>query len=191
MHAHNMLLLLVFVIVICETVNCKETCPNVRNSINLTRKRRYLVFPDNSNMVFTTSLVKALMTHAPAGWNIALEMDVMFHLPDSNLTLKHLRRKLHHRQKRELWEGIENALNFHNLNGRDCILKSVCEAKIYLAAPGKSLLHDIIRAVFTAPVFEEEFVQEVGCLYDELLDPHYCDKINDCPFSLLYFLLSK
>ncbi|XP_059062262.1 uncharacterized protein LOC131855067 [Achroia grisella] len=176
---------------VCESVDTKETCPNVKNSVDLSRKRRHLVFPDKSNMILTMSIVKAIMTHAPSGWNIALEIDVMFPLPDSKFTLKHLRRKLHHRQIRQLWEGIENAINFQNLNGRACILKSICEAKLYLAPPGKSLVHDILRAIFAAPLFEEEFVREVGCLYDELSDPHYCDKINDCPFSLLYFLITK
>ncbi|XP_052752272.1 uncharacterized protein LOC113510838 isoform X2 [Galleria mellonella] len=146
--------LFLFLTIVCETVKTKEACPNVRNSIELSRKRRHLVFPDRSNMILTMSVVKAIMTHAPSGWNIALEIDVMFPLPDSNFTLKHQRRKLHRRQIRQLWEGMENAINL-------------------------------------APVFEKEFVQEVGWLYDELSDPHYCDKINDCPFSLLYFLLPK
>lgn len=35
------------------------------------------------------------------------------------------------------------------MNGKACVVRSICEAKTHLAPPGKSLVHDILRAVFT------------------------------------------
>lgn len=58
----------------------------------------------------TISLVKAYLTHAPSGWNLAIEIDVLFPLPEANFTNAHFRRKLHHRQKREIWERMRNGL---------------------------------------------------------------------------------
>ncbi|XP_023936383.2 uncharacterized protein LOC112044692 isoform X2 [Bicyclus anynana] len=138
----------------------------------------------------TISLVKAFMTHAPAGWNIALEIDVLFPLPDAKFTKTYFRRKLHHKQKREFWERLQNAIDYHNLNGRACIMRSICEARNYLAPPGKSLVHDLLRAIFTAPIHEEEFTEEVADMYNEILDPDVCDQVIDCPFSLLHFVLT-
>ncbi|XP_050350345.1 uncharacterized protein LOC126773433 [Nymphalis io] len=174
----------------CSCVNSTDQCPNIKTSLGSIRKRRHLTFPDGSDVVLTISLVKAFMTHAPAGWNIALEIDVIFPLPDAKFTNAHFRKKLHHRQKREFWERLQNAIDYHNLNGRACVLRSICEAKSHLAPPGKSLVHDLLRAIFTAPIHEEDFTNEVADTYSEILDPSFCDQINDCPFSLLHFTLS-
>ncbi|RVE47605.1 hypothetical protein evm_007702 [Chilo suppressalis] len=180
------ILLLSSLLVVCEFQ--QENCPNVKTPLNLVRKRRHLVFPDGSDIVLTASIVKAIMTHAPAGWNIALELDVHYPLPNANFTMLHLRRKLHHRQKKDMWMKIENALNLHNLDGRACVLKSVCEARAYLAPPGKSLVHDILRAILTVPENDEEFAGEMHDVYNELLSPDYCEELRYCPFSLLQFL---
>ncbi|CAK1542046.1 unnamed protein product [Leptosia nina] len=165
-----------------------EECPNVKTSLGLIRKKRYLVFPDGSNVVLTMSLVKAFMTHAPSGWNIALEIDVLFPLPDEKFSNEH-RRKKYHRQKREFWKQIENALNYHNMNGRACVLRCICESKSHLAPPGMSLVHDLLRAIFTAPL-REEYSNEVSDMYSEILDPNFCDHVQDCPFSILHFILT-
>ncbi|XP_049871740.1 uncharacterized protein LOC126370747 [Pectinophora gossypiella] len=179
-------LILSFVVV--ESNRNSSECPNVKSDLSLLRKRRHVTFPDGSDVVLTLSLVKAFLTHAPAGWNLAIEIDVLFPLPDANYTLAHLRRKLHHRQKRELWERLRTALEFHNLDGRSCILKSICDAKEHLLPPGVSLVHDLLRAVFTAPQHDEDFLQEMSPNYKELPDPDFCDQLTNCPFSLLSFL---
>ncbi|KAL0821273.1 hypothetical protein ABMA28_005873 [Loxostege sticticalis] len=189
---HQAITVLFFVLVVsnvCEFI--KYDCPNVKTPLSLVRKRRHLAFPDNSNAVLTASLVCAFLTHIPAGWNLSLELDVMFPLPDLNFTVTHgYRKKLHHKQKRELWTKFEDALSFHNLDGWACVYKSICEAKVYLAPPGKSLVHDILRAMFTVPEMDQEFRTEVEGSYDELLTPDYCDRIGSCPVSLLHFILS-
>ncbi|XP_032514546.1 uncharacterized protein LOC116768040 [Danaus plexippus] len=180
----------ILMVTMCHNTNSTEQCPNVKSSLNLLRKRRHLTFPDKSNIVLTISLVKAFLTHAPAGWNLALEIDVLFPLPDAKFSNKHWRKKLHHRQKREFWERLQNAFNLHNLNGKACVLKSICDAKIYLAEPGKSLVHDLLRAIFTAPVHQEDFTNEMTDQYREILDPDFCQQPMDCPFSLLNFIFA-
>ncbi|XP_063539891.1 uncharacterized protein LOC134748955 [Cydia strobilella] len=171
-------------------VESRGDCPNVKTQLSAIRKRRHITFPDGADFVMTISLVKAFMTHAPSGWNLALEIDVLFPLPDANFTNAIYRRKLHHRQKREFWERLENALDYHNMNGQACILRSICEARTRLADPGKSLVHDLLRVIFTAPLHERGFVEEVGGRYEDLLHPHLCDKVNDCPISLLQVVLA-
>ncbi|XP_038222134.1 uncharacterized protein LOC119839767 [Zerene cesonia] len=164
-----------------------EQCPNVKTSIGAIRKRRHLVFPDGSNAVITISAAKAFMTHAPSGWNMVMDLDVTFPLPDQKFSDEH-RRKKHYRQKRQLWKQIEDALYFHNMDGRECVLRSICESKKYLAPPGKSLVHDLTRAIFTATLQEDE--NEVSEMYKEILDPNFCDRPHDCPFSILHFILT-
>ncbi|XP_041980560.1 uncharacterized protein LOC121734174 [Aricia agestis] len=165
-------------------------CPNRKTDLANVRKRRYLNFPDQTNMVLTMSLLKAFMTHAPSGWNLALEVDVLFPMPDANFTNAHYRRKLHHRQRREFWEQIQNAIDLHSVNGKACILRSVCEAKKYLAPPGKSLVHDLLRALFIAPLHDDEFHDEIRGTYDEVLDPGLCSNTFECPLSILHTILA-
>ncbi|XP_047506385.1 uncharacterized protein LOC125050526 [Pieris napi] len=179
-------LLLLTCPVLCDNVT--EQCPNVKTSLGSIRKKRYLVFPEGSSFVMTISLVKAFMTHAPSGWNIALEIDVLFPLPDEKFSNEHRRRK-HHRQKKDIWERLENALYYHNFNGRACVLRCICESKSHLAPPGASLVHDLLRAIFTAPL-KEEYSNEISDMYNEILDPNFCDQVHDCPFSILHFILT-
>lgn len=58
----------------------------------------------------TLSLLKAIMVHAPSGWNVAVEIDVIYPMLTPEMTNALFRKKLHHRQKRELWETIQNTL---------------------------------------------------------------------------------
>ncbi|CAH2087614.1 unnamed protein product [Euphydryas editha] len=185
-----LIFILLTTILECGCTNSTDICPNVKTSLGSIRKRRHLTFPDGSTVVLTISLVKAFLTHAPAGWNLAIEIDVIYPLPDAKFTNAHFRRKLHHRQKREFWERLQNAIDSHSLNGRACVIRIICEAKSHLAPPGKSLVHDLLRAIFTAPIHEEEFFDEVRDSYRELLEPNFCNQINDCPFSILDFILS-
>ncbi|KAM3960414.1 LOW QUALITY PROTEIN: uncharacterized protein ACR2FA_000286 [Aphomia sociella] len=166
----------------------KNHCPNSKASISSIRKRRHITFPAGSNAVITISLAKAIMTHIPSGWMMTTDLDVMYPLPDPQFTLAHSRRKLHYRQKKDLWERLHSAIDLHNYNGRACILRSICEAKTQLAPP-ESLVHDLLRAVFTSSSFEKEFKEEIGDIYPELMDSNICDIFHDCPISLIQFVL--
>nr|XP_049702035.1 uncharacterized protein LOC126055705 [Helicoverpa armigera] len=167
----------------------KEQCPNVRTSLVSVRKRRHLAFPPGSACSVTTSVVKTFMTHAPSGWYVVVEAELVYMLPDHTIISSHLRRKLHHRQKKEIWETLESMFQQRNMNGRACVIRTICEARQSLAPKGKSLVHDILRAMFTAPLHERDFIEEMGMTYTELLDPDFCEKANDCPLSVLGVIL--
>ncbi|XP_026750173.1 uncharacterized protein LOC113510837 [Galleria mellonella] len=193
MNLHSVVIVLTyFAVAECNTVSdiSRTHCPNTKASINAIRKRRHLTFPAGSNAVITISLAKTFMTHIPSGWYMTTDLNVMYPLPDPEFTLAHSRRKLHHRQKKDLWENLQNAIDLHNYNGRACVLRSICEAKMLLAPPGKSLIHDLLRAVFTSSLFEKEFQEEIGDSYPELFDPKVCDIFHDCPISLIQIALA-
>lgn len=56
------------------------------------------------------SALKTVMVHAPSGWNVLLEIDVLYPLLSPEMTNALYRKKFHHRQKREFWEKMERAL---------------------------------------------------------------------------------
>ncbi|KAJ8714704.1 hypothetical protein PYW07_002929 [Mythimna separata] len=189
----NVIHILFIVFVLSENVFIvnaeKDRCENVKTSLNVLRKRRHLTFPEGTMMVLTMSVLKAVMVHAPSGWNVAVEIDVLYPLLSPEVMNSLFRKKLHHRQKREFWEKIETALETYNLNGRSCIYRSICEARTHLAPPGKSLVHDILRTIFSAPVHENGFKEELNETYYELLEPNVCERIHDCPISILEVVL--
>ncbi|XP_075979939.1 uncharacterized protein LOC142979065 [Anticarsia gemmatalis] len=165
------------------------SCPNLKTSLGSVRKRRHLAFPTGSGVSLAVSAVKTFMTHVPAGWYFVIEAEMVYHLPDAEFIAAHTRRKLKHRQKREMWELLQTALDERNLNGRACIIRTICEARVNLAPKGQSLVHDLLRTIFTIHPDEEEFIQEMGVSYDEILAEDLCEKTNDCPFSFLRFIL--
>lgn len=61
----------------------------------------------------TNSLVKTLLVGLPLGWNFLMEMDNIFKSPGlADLFLyKFDRSRLHSKQKRDLFEGVENSMN--------------------------------------------------------------------------------
>ncbi|XP_045501387.1 uncharacterized protein LOC123698685 [Colias croceus] len=136
-------------------------------------------------VLITISLAKVFLTHVPSGWYVVSDLDVSFPLPDQKFSDEH--RRKHHKQKRQIWQQIEDALYVNNMDGRECVLRSICESKKYLAPPGKSLVHDLLRAIFTAPLQEDE--NEISEMYREILDPNFCDRPHNCPFSILDFIL--
>ncbi|XP_077290258.1 uncharacterized protein LOC143914041 [Arctopsyche grandis] len=167
-------------------------CPNVKSSgVLLSRRRRALSFPEGSNFVITISLVKALLIGIPLGWNIALENDVLFKSPGLRelLRYKHPRLGLHHKQRRELWRGIEGAFEVHGFNGESCVLRALCEVKYLLAPKDASFIEDIVRILL--------FVPENGGpndRYKKASKVEDCNEYNGekkCPFSPLELLLSS
>ncbi|VVC97721.1 uncharacterized protein LOC126967596 [Leptidea sinapis] len=185
------MLLLVLLVLVLPLVHSNSTeCPNIKTSLNSIRKKRHLLFPKGSNIVLSVSLLQSLLTHVPSGWNAVMEIDLLYPLPDEEFSKQHRRRKLHHQQKRDFWERLESAINLHNLNGRACVLRSVCEAQGQLAPPGKSLVHDLLRAVFMPQLHEDDFRSEMDESYNELLDNDFCEQANDCPISILNSILA-
>ncbi|CAB3260552.1 unnamed protein product [Arctia plantaginis] len=132
-------------------------CPNLKTSLVPVRKRRHLAFPTGSAVSVTTSATKTFMTHVPSGWFLVVEAELVYKLPDAEFIAASKRRKLHHRQKKEAWDLLQSAFDSRNINGRVCVLRSICEAKMHLAPKGKSLVHDILRSLFTSQEDNEIF----------------------------------
>ncbi|XP_031337156.1 uncharacterized protein LOC116166346 [Photinus pyralis] len=111
----------------------------------LSRKRRYLLFPEGSNFVMTLSAIKQLMIKAPKLVMMLGECDVPFKLPsDPQLIRVHK----FHRQRREIYTQFEDAFTEYGLNGRACVKRMICDAHVYLPEKGQSLVADLLATVF-------------------------------------------
>ncbi|XP_043462648.1 uncharacterized protein LOC122498800 [Leptopilina heterotoma] len=122
-------------------------------------KKRSLNFPKGSAFVMTMSVVKTLPIKGFT-WNQVHEFDVIW--PISNGSDKpNPKRKMQYQKmkkyrppywrnrihRRELYSNFELALERFNLPGKICMLRTICEAKIFLQPPGVSLIEDMLRVI--------------------------------------------
>ncbi|XP_055716472.1 uncharacterized protein LOC129810179 [Phlebotomus papatasi] len=96
-----------------------------------------------------------------------------------------------HRERRNLYKSIEEFINGHNigLDGRSCILRTICEAQHWLLPKGKSLFHDIFRVLFSLPSEgHPEDHYKAAMSHEEEDCSLYEEK---CPISILSFILTS
>ncbi|KAJ9592956.1 hypothetical protein L9F63_015380 [Diploptera punctata] len=158
----------------------------------LSRKRRYLTFPPGSFSVVNLSYSSAYVWElypAPT-WNHITELDLGFYLPNGTETLFYGRRRkneLHRMQRRELYFNIESMLDMYGIEGRSCVSRAICEAKIHLAT-GNSLLEDVLLTIFTVPDGTGDELD----LYKGATSGSSCKTFRRrCPFSLINHLLEE
>ncbi|XP_050088640.1 uncharacterized protein LOC126572947 [Anopheles aquasalis] len=95
----------------------------------------------------------------------------------------------HYRDRRALFGHLEDTIgSITGFHMKDCILRSICEAKNMLPPPGRSMAMDIFRVLFSFPL-------------NEALDDDYSNAMRDenvncgqrygsgCPMSLLDLVL--
>ncbi|GJQ74287.1 hypothetical protein Trydic_g19184 [Trypoxylus dichotomus] len=149
----------------------------------LSRKRRYLFFPKGANFVYQIVDVKALMKIVPKGVQWLNEWDVPYPLPSDPSEFRKFRR---HREKRQLLDDLEIALNRYGLNGTACVNRMVCEAKEFIPVKGKSLIKDMLYAVFSRPEEEDD---DNAKLTDE--DSCHASNFEECTAPLLHIMLGS
>uniref|UniRef100_A0A1A9WLP5 Uncharacterized protein n=1 Tax=Glossina brevipalpis TaxID=37001 RepID=A0A1A9WLP5_9MUSC len=112
------------------------------------------------------------------------------YLPENRVT-----EQSHHyygvRERRDLFNHFEGFSKIFNVDLKSCILRAICDSKHFLKLPGYSLLHDILRILFSFPTrngLDDE--------YNYIMDSDYnnCAKYiyRKCPLSILdIFMNSK
>ncbi|XP_068155095.1 uncharacterized protein [Drosophila tropicalis] len=94
-----------------------------------------------------------------------------------------------HRDRRQLFERFSQLSSLVGFDIKSCILRTMCDSKRLLLPPGYSMLHDMLRIVFTMPRIDG--LQDV---YSEVMskEANECSKElkSKCNMNLLIWLLS-
>ncbi|KAK2586390.1 hypothetical protein KPH14_010677 [Odynerus spinipes] len=152
------------------------------------RRRRSLVFPKGSAFVTTISMLKAIMVQEPPNWNVVAEFDVIWPIPSQENFRKNVFRKpwlIKRRHRRELYANLETALKSQNLPGRQCVLRTICEAASILNEPDLSFVEKVLRVVFS----NSEDVEKTDCYDVAYRKGRDCHMEYPCPFSFIELLL--
>ncbi|KAG5672415.1 hypothetical protein PVAND_002546 [Polypedilum vanderplanki] len=93
-----------------------------------------------------------------------------------------------HRDRRDLYERIQNISPLNSVFIRSCLLRTMCEVQHFLHPRGYSLLHDMLRVVFTIPIKDD-----MNDDYSNAMRANDQDCVefykDNCPVSLLALFL--
>ncbi|XP_058117999.1 uncharacterized protein LOC131284676 [Anopheles ziemanni] len=95
----------------------------------------------------------------------------------------------HYRDRRALFNHLEETIgSVTGFHMKECILRSICEAKNMLPPPGRSMAMDIFRVLFSFPINEALNDDYSNAMRQEPMDcrAQYSD---GCPMSLLDLVL--
>ncbi|XP_050070572.1 uncharacterized protein LOC126558579 [Anopheles maculipalpis] len=95
----------------------------------------------------------------------------------------------HYRDRRSLFHHLETTIpNFFGFHMRECLLRSICEARNLLPPKGRSMTVDILRVIFTYPL-----KADLSDEYSKMLraeKPNCRELFSDrCPMSILQLIL--
>uniref|UniRef100_A0A182P6P7 Uncharacterized protein n=1 Tax=Anopheles epiroticus TaxID=199890 RepID=A0A182P6P7_9DIPT len=117
----------------------------------------------------------------PSLWTEANHLNISHHLGWEHFH--------HYRDRRSLFDHLETTVpSFFGFHMRECLLRSICEARNLLPPKGRSMTADILRVIFTYPLKAD--------LADEYSEMMRADKPNcrqlfseRCPLSILQLIL--
>lgn len=152
------------------------------------------------NLSYAAALILEEVNPQIPSWYSIFEADLDFNLPTNYLAVFGKERgknrrgssgyhRLHRRERLELFRKIESLMDLYGVNGHDCMLRTLCEAKERLT-PGKSFVEDILHVVFRIPHGIGDDFQAEG--YNEPANATFCKSLKQsCHFSLLRYLLQE
>ncbi|XP_045538866.1 uncharacterized protein LOC106711490 [Papilio machaon] len=165
----------------------------------LSRRKRYVSFPEGSSFSCAACMTVGLIgqpapSTAPGTFTFGLNWGIAYELPNTTETAQFFRKKYRkpvaqRRSRRQLYEKMELILDNMGYNGRQCILKTLCETTQRIVPHSENMVQEIFRTLFTMPltkVLKTEPLQHT--IYDSahrlgvLLES--CD-IYKCPLSLV------
>ncbi|XP_059490221.1 uncharacterized protein LOC132205280 [Neocloeon triangulifer] len=164
----------------------------------LSRKRRYLTFPEGSAMTFLVCC-NSVGPFAADLYTFGLDLDMSWDLPNTTRGIKPIYPLLQEqrRERRDVYSRLESLFEAAGLNGRTCVLRAMCEVSRRLGPIGETggLIEELLKLVFTLPQVEgdEDDPRHGHYVVANKLgigSQHECTRIfPGCPISLIDLVL--
>ncbi|KAJ3627765.1 hypothetical protein MTP99_015116 [Tenebrio molitor] len=159
----------------------------------LSRKKRYLVFPEGSSVSIAICVTSQMGITPGEIFTEGVNWGISYELPNDTKQFKELLDKpkevMQRRHRRQLYSKMETIMRSMGYDGRDCVLRALCEASTRLKPKGGSLVDEILRIVFRYPKKynggrEEEEHQYYGAA-EKAREDECFEMFPGCPFSLI------
>ncbi|XP_049765586.1 uncharacterized protein LOC126094974 [Schistocerca cancellata] len=124
-----------------ELADLESASDGVRHRI-LSRRRRYLVYPEGSSLQLVYCLTVPTIVPVPFfkfGWTLGLAWE----LPSDGKQIVEYKKKLRQALRKPTTEPL-------GVDGRSCVYRFLCEAEQRVAGTG-TFLQEILRVIFTLP----------------------------------------
>ncbi|XP_037892138.1 uncharacterized protein LOC119639039 [Glossina fuscipes] len=170
----------------------------------LSRPKRYLSFPEGSSFSVAVCFTVGIIGNPRFDYmSFGLNWGVAYDLPNTTWILNHLRgfgkhpaplATWHRRNRRNLYKEIEIVMDNMGYNGRDCVLRALCESRQYFRQQKMSMIGEMLRTIFSLPkqrIFTRELDEHSDIvLYDHAYrEAHSVTRCEEqyhrCGFSLL------
>lgn len=131
----------------------------------------------------------------------ALNWGIAYNLPNQTLSFQkemtEPKPMVQRRFRRDLYQKLEVIMDSMGYDGRDCILRALCESSQYFGGKGQNMIAEMLRTLFSYPKQKVlSFEHADHRLYDEAhrkgrnMAP--CQSLyGSCQFSLLELALGK
>ncbi|XP_034130223.1 uncharacterized protein LOC117585069 isoform X1 [Drosophila guanche] len=175
---------------------------------SLSRPKRYLSFPEGSSFSVAVCFTVGLIGNPYYAYNsFGINWGTAYDLPNTTWVLQHLHgfathpvapAVLRRRSRRFIYQKIETIVDNMGYNGRDCVLRTLCESRQYFQRTKMNMVGEMLRTIFSLPkqrIFTRELHENSDIVhYDKAYREAHkvdCAAQYDCHFSLLELAFGK
>ncbi|XP_043071125.1 uncharacterized protein LOC6563888 [Drosophila grimshawi] len=174
----------------------------------LSRPKRYLSFPEGSSFTVAVCFTVGIIGNPNYAYNaFGLNWGVAYDLPNNTWVLQSLHGFSQHpisvaflrrRTRSAIYQDIEAIVDNMGYNGRDCVLRTLCESRQYFQRNKMNMVGEMLRTIFSLPkqrIFKRELEENSDILHYDNAYRHAhnfdCARHYDCQFSLLELAFGK
>ncbi|TMW48654.1 hypothetical protein DOY81_006243 [Sarcophaga bullata] len=176
------------------------------NSTHRTRAKRFIAFPIGSSFSTAVCMTTGVIGNPNYQYlSMGLNWGIAYDLPNSTWVLQHAKGfgsndqeeyvspQIKRRHRRDLYGKLETLINGMGYNGRDCVLRALCESRQYFQKTKMGMIGEMLRVIFSLPkqrIYTRELTENSDIkLYDRAYRKARavddCSLAYDCSFSLL------
>ncbi|XP_044573246.1 uncharacterized protein LOC6503406 isoform X2 [Drosophila ananassae] len=173
----------------------------------LSRPRRYLSFPEGSSLSVAVCFTVGIIGNPNYAYNsFGLNWGTAYDLPNTSWVLQNLHgfsthpvapAVLRRRSRRALYQRIETIIDNMGYDGRNCILRTLCESRKYFQKTKMNMIGEMLRVIFSLPkqrLYSRELHENADIVhYDRAYRNGYEDDClqYNCHFSLIELAFGK
>ncbi|XP_017844916.1 uncharacterized protein LOC108601527 [Drosophila busckii] len=176
----------------------------------LSRGKRFVAFPLGSSASAALCLTTGVVGNPHLLYlSFGLNWGIAYDLPNITWVLHNahgwnIKRpfsalaKIKRRHRRDLYGNLETMMDSMGYNGRDCILRTLCESRQYFQSTKMNMIGEMLRTIFTLPkqrIFTRELDEHADIVHYDNAYRHAhnfdCAQQYDCHFSLIELAFGK
>uniref|UniRef100_A0A182VYI4 Uncharacterized protein n=1 Tax=Anopheles minimus TaxID=112268 RepID=A0A182VYI4_9DIPT len=122
----------------------------------LSRRKRFIVFPEGSSFSVAVCMTIGLYgnpNYQFVSW--ALNWGIAYNLPNQTVSfqkeMSEPKPMVQRRFRRDLYQKLEVIMDSMGYDGRDCILRALCESSQYFGGKGRNMMAEMLRTLFSYP----------------------------------------